>query len=228
MISARFIIPVLALAAGVSSQCADGVNEGVNNCKVEPRLVSINCQSGESCTCSDFNSTQDALCTDFGFGDDLDSQVTFETLNGDTCEELCQQIWDGQSEDLKKCQYYKFEEVMTQSPVSVGRNIIHCLQRPSFLQDGGRNCYFMNSAQCEDQADEPIACEEPFCSSGQIDCGDPPPTPGPDATTCPVKMPELVSGNIHWSCIHGGNTVDPYGEKPHGLPVGTVCTSRHP
>ena len=86
----------------------------------------------------------------------------------------------------------------------------------------------MNSEQCQEEAGEPIACEDPYCSSGQIDCGDPPPTPGPDVTTCPVNMPELVFGNMHWSCIHGGNTIDPYGDKPNGLPVGTVCTSRHP
>ena len=86
----------------------------------------------------------------------------------------------------------------------------------------------MNSEQCQEEAGEPIACEDPYCSSGQIDCGDPPPTPGPGETTCPVKMPELVFGNMHWSCIHGGNTIDPYGDKPNGLPVGTVCTSRHP
>ena len=228
MISARLIIPVLALAAGVASQCANGVNEGVNNCKVEPRLVSINCLSGEPCTCSDFNSTQDSTCSEFGFADDLEAQVTFETLNGDMCEELCQGIWNGPSEDLKKCQYYKFEEVMTQSILSVERNLIYCLQRPSFLEEGGRNCYFMNRAQCLEVAEEPLACEEPYCSSGQINCGDPPPTPSPDTTTCPVNMPELVPGNMHWTCIQGGNPIDPYGEKPRGLPLGTVCTSSHP
>ena len=139
MISGRFIIPVLALVAGVSSQCADGVNEGVNNCQVEPRLVSINCQSGESCTCSDFNSSQDSTCGDFGFADDLDSQVTFETLNGDKCEMLCQQIWDGQSEELKKCQYYKFEEVRTFSLQSRLREILFivCRGRAFYLKEAG-------------------------------------------------------------------------------------------
>ena len=228
MISSRLIIPVLALAAGVSTQCADGVNEGVNNCQVEPRLVSINCQSGEDCTCTDFNSDQDSACSDYGFDADLNAQITFDTANGDKCEELCQNIWDGQTEDLKKCQYFKFEEVRNQTLPSVERYINYCLQIPSFLTDGGRNCYFMNGAQCVEEAEEPMACEDPWCSSGQINCGDPPPTPGPDTTTCPVNMPELVPGNMHWSCINGENLIDPYGEKPKGLPLGTVCTSRHP
>ena len=223
MISGRLIIPVLALTAGVSTQCADGVNEGVNNCQVDPRLVSINCQSGSDCSCSDST----ALCSDYGFDTDLPNLIDYDTANGDKCEELCQIIWDdGGLAEEKLCQYFKFEEVMTQSLMSVERNIIFCLQRSIYDPEKGRNCYLMNSQQCQEEAAVP--CEEPFCSSGQVNCGDPPPTPSPNATTCRVNMPELVPGNMHWSCIHGENQIDPYGDQPSGLPLGTVCTSRHP
>ena len=122
MISVRLIIPVLALAARVSTECADGVNEGVNNCQVEPRLIAINCLSGESCTCSDFNSDQDTACSEYGFNADIDALITYETADGAKCAELCQEIWDGQTEDEKRCQYYKFEEVITRSLPSLERN----------------------------------------------------------------------------------------------------------
>ena len=109
MISGRLIIPVLALVAGVSSQCAGGVNDGVNNCKVEPRLISINCQSGNDCTCSDST----AGCADFGYDSgSLPNLIDYDTATGDKCEELCQAIWDDEElAEEKKCQYYKFEEV---------------------------------------------------------------------------------------------------------------------
>lgn len=223
MISGCLLVPVLALVARASSQCADGVNEGVNNCQVDPRLISINCQSDSPCNCTDSM----GLCADYGFGSgELPNLIEYDTANGDKCEELCQAIWDdGTLAKEKKCQYYKFEEVI-RPILSAERNNIFCSQRPKYVPDEGRNCYFMSSEQCEEEAVVP--CEEPFCRSGQVDCGDPPPTPEPDATTCPVNMPELVPGNIHWSCIHGVDQVDPYGDQPRGLPLGTVCTSRHP
>ena len=102
------------------------------------------------------------------------------------------------------------------------------MQVPRYLPDEGRNCYFMNVDQCLEEA--PLPCEN-HCQSGQIDCGDIDATtapPEPTDTTCPVKMPELVPGNIHWRCLHGNEEVTPYGEKATGLPLGTVCTSIHP
>ena len=114
MIFGRLIIPVLALSAGVSTQCAGGVNEGVNNCQVDPRLISINCQSGSDCSCSDST----ALCSDYGFDTDLPNLIDYDTANGDKCEELCQGIWDDKAVvDEKLCQYFKFEEVMSNDSV---------------------------------------------------------------------------------------------------------------
>ena len=111
MISSRLIIPVMALAAGISAQCSGGISEYAGNCITEPRLVSINCpSSGSDCTCSDSS----GLCSEYGFDADLSSLITFETANGEKCEELCQDIWDGEVEDAKKCQYFKFEEVNIQ------------------------------------------------------------------------------------------------------------------
>ena len=113
MISSRLIIAVLILATGISAQCSGGTSEGAANCKTEPRLVSINCpSSGSPCTCSESTGT----CSDYAYDSDLSSLITFETASGEKCEELCQDIWDGEGlEEAKKCQYFKFEEVNIQS-----------------------------------------------------------------------------------------------------------------
>ena len=67
------------------------------------------------------------LCADYGFGSgELPNLIEYDTANGDKCEELCQAIWDdGTLAKEKKCQYYKFEEVI-RPILSAERNNIFC------------------------------------------------------------------------------------------------------
>lgn len=107
------------LAGGVSAQCATGVNGGVDNCRTEPRLVHINCVRDTPCTCSDSQDETESvgLCSDYPTVENLDSVINYTTADGNKCEELCKAIWEDDSvaDIAKKCQYYKFEEVSSET-----------------------------------------------------------------------------------------------------------------
>ena len=120
MSSISFLLCLLALVACVSAQCATGVNDGVENCKTDPRLVHINCMKNSTCTCSDATGESESLgtCSDYyQTAEELENLINYEGADGNKCEELCKAIWDDEGVELsKKCQYYKFLEVRGETP----------------------------------------------------------------------------------------------------------------